>query len=192
MLSNLPDSKYDIILADPPWDYANWNKKWHQDHAESRWAGKKYDLMPLQDICDLPVNSVASKDAVLFLWTISTMLPAALKVIESWGFKYKTVAFVWVKKNKIKDSLFMGMGFWTRANAEICLLAVKGKPLPRISHSVHQIIYTPIDKHSKKPAEAREKIVQLLGDRPRIELFARERVEGWAGWGLEYETGDKG
>ncbi len=184
-MSNFPNKKYSIILADPPWDYENWNKKWHQEHAESRWAGKHYDLMPVEDICKLPVNEIADTNAVLFMWTISTMLPNALKVIESWGFKYKTIAFVWIKKNKIKDSFFTGMGFWTRANAEICLLAVKGKPLPRISHSVHQIIYTPIDKHSKKPAESRDRIVELLGDIPRIELFARDRVDGWDAWGNE-------
>jgi len=180
-----PDKRYDIIYADPPWDYENWNKKWHEDHSSSRWAGKKYSLMPLEDICALPVNDIAAKDSVLFLWTISTMLPSALKVIEAWGFKYKTVGFVWTKKNRIKDSLFMGMGFWTRSNAEICLLATKGKPLPRISHSVHQILQTRIDRHSKKPPETRDRIVQLLGDRPRLEMFAREAPEGWDVWGNE-------
>lgn len=180
-----PNKKYNIIYADPPWDYENWNKKWHEENASSRWAGKKYPLMPLEDICNLPVNEIADKNSVLFMWTISTMLPNALKVIDAWGFKYRTVGFVWVKKNKIKDSFFTGMGFWTRANAEICLLAIKGKPLPRISRSVHQIIYTPIDKHSKKPTEARERIVELLGDLPRIELFAREIPDGWDAWGNE-------
>lgn len=181
----LPDKKYSIIYADPPWDYKNWSKKWHEENASSRWAGKKYPLMPLQDICDLPVGDIADKNSVLFLWTISTMLPNALKVIDAWGFKYRTIAFVWIKKNKIKDSFFTGMGFWTRANAEICLLAIKGKPLPRISRSVHQVIYTPIDKHSKKPPETRERIVELLGDIPRIELFARESPDGWDAWGNE-------
>lgn len=183
----ISEKKFKIIYADPPWDYENWNKKWHEDNATSRWAGKKYPLMPLEDICNLPVNDIADKDAVLLIWTISTMLPSALKVIESWGFKYKTVAFVWIKKNKIKDSFFTGMGFYTRSNAEICLLATKGKPLPRISHSVKQIVYTPIDKHSKKPPEVRERIVSLFGDIPRIELFARERPEGWEAWGNEVD-----
>lgn len=179
---------YDIILADPPWDYENWNKKWHEEHAESRWAGRKYPLMPADDIRAMDVNSIASKDSVLFLWTISTMLPVALTVMESWGFKYKTVGFVWVKKNKIADSLFTGMGFWTRSNAEICLLGVKGKPLPRISHSVKQIILTSRREHSQKPLEARERIVELLGDRPRVELFAREKVDGWDAWGNEINS----
>ena len=180
-----PDKKYSILLCDPPWDYENWNKKWHQEHAESRWAGRKYDLMPAEDIYALPVNEIAATNSVLFLWTISTMLPVALKVIEAWGFKYKTVGFVWVKKNKIADSFFMGMGFWTRSNAEICLLAVKGKPLPRVSRSVHQIVYSPVRGHSQKPSEVRGKIVELLGDLPRIELFARDQEEGWDVWGEE-------
>jgi N6-adenosine-specific RNA methylase IME4 len=183
-----PDKKYDIIYADPPWDYANWNKKWHEEHKESRWAGRKYGLIPTNELMELPVNNIANKDSVLFLWTISTMIPDALKVIEAWGFTYKTIALVWVKRNKIKDSFFWGMGFWTRSNVEVCLLAVKGKPLPRISRSVHQIIYSPVRKHSQKPDEARDKIVQLLGDLPRIELFARGSLPlGWEGWGDAYE-----
>lgn len=188
MTTPFEDKKYSIIYADPPWNYENWSQKWHKEHSESRWAGRKYGLMETEDICALPVDSIAAENSVLFLWTISTMIPAALKVIESWGFKYKTLGFVWVKKNKIADSLFWGMGFWTRSNAEICLLAVKGKPLPRISRSVHQVIHSPVKKHSEKPAEARERIVELLGDLPRIELFARERVDGWDAWGNEVEV----
>jgi len=107
-----------------------------------------------------------------------------LALIEKWGFKYKTVAFTWVKKNKKADSLFWGMGFWTRANTELCLLATKGSP-KRVSASVHSVIYSPIREHSRKPDEARDKIVQLMGDIPRIELFARQKVEGWDCWGDE-------
>ncbi len=187
MVVELPDKKYDILYIDPPWDYKNWNKKWHQEHKESRWAGRKYGLMTTEDLSNLNVGSIAAKNSVLFLWTISTMIPDALKVIESWGFEYKTVGFVWVKKNKIADSFFWGMGFWTRSNAEICLIAVKGKPLPRLSRSVHQIVYSPVRKHSQKPDEVRDKIVQLLGDLPRIELFARNKTEGWDVWGDESE-----
>lgn len=179
---------YDLIYADPPWDYENWNKKWHQEHAESRWAGRKYGLMTEEELKSLPINELASKDAVLFMWSISTMIPAALRVMESWGFKYKTVGFGWVKKNKIADSLFWGMGFYTRSNLEVCLLGIKGKPLPRVSRSVHQIINTPVMKHSQKPPEARDRIVQLFGDRPRVELFAREKVNGWDSWGDEVES----
>lgn len=177
---------YDIIYADPPWDYENWNKKWHQEHAESRWVGRKYSLMTHEEMKSIPVNDIASKNSVMFMWTISTMLPKALELMEAWGFRYRTMGFVWAKKNKKADSLFTGLGFYTRSNAEYCLLGVKGKPLPRISHSVHQIIHSPVRGHSMKPDEARDRIVQLFGDRPRVELFARDIVPGWDGWGLEY------
>lgn len=97
---------------------------------------------------------------------------------------YKTVAFVWVKLNRKSDSLFWGMGHWTRANAEFCLLATRGNP-KRQSARVHQIILSHIQEHSRKPAETRDRIVQLMGDLPRIELFARESVPGWDVWGNE-------
>jgi site-specific DNA-methyltransferase (adenine-specific) len=146
--------------------------------------------MAHEDMLNLPVNDIADKNSVIFLWTISTMIPRALEVMDAWGFTYKTVGFVWVKKNKIADSFFTGMGFWTRSNAEICLIGVKGKPLPRVSRSVHQIVFTPIDKHSRKPAQVRDRIVELMGDLPRIELFARERPDGWDAWGDEVLEGE--
>ena len=189
-MQNLPKNRYEIIYADPPWDYQNWNKAWHESHKESRWAGRKYPLMPTLEICSLPVWDIAAQNAVLFIWTISTMIPDTLKVIEAWGFKYKTIGFVWVKKNLKADSLFTGMGFWTRSNAEICLLATKGKPLPRISRSIHSIILSPRRRHSQKPDEARERIVQLLGDRPRIELFSRDIPVGWDVWGKDIIEGE--
>ena len=98
--------------------------------------------------------------------------------MKSWGFEYKTIAFTWIKKNKKVDSWFWGMGSWTRSNAEYCLLGVRGNP-KSISHSVHSIIDTPIEEHSKKPDCVRDKIVELCGDLPRIELFARQQCEGW-------------
>lgn len=112
------------------------------------------------------------------------MLKEALDVIEAWGFTYKTVAFNWVKQNKNGAGLFMGLGNWTRSNSEICLLAVKGKP-KRVSAAVHSVLLTPIQHHSKKPDEARSRIVDLMGDLPRIELFAREAAPGWDSWGNE-------
>lgn len=112
------------------------------------------------------------------------MLREALEVIEAWGFTYKTVAFNWVKQNKNGASLFWGLGNWTRSNSEICLLAVKGKP-KRVSAGVHSVILSPIQQHSRKPAEARDRIVELMGDLPRIELFAREAAPGWDSWGNE-------
>src|SRR5258708_2920911 len=93
-------------------------------------------------------------------------------LIKEWGFEYKTVAFTWIKKNKKSDSLFWGMGRWSRSNAELCLLATKGKP-KRINADVHSVIVSPIEKHSKKPDEVRERIIRLCGDLPRSELFSR-------------------
>jgi len=172
----LPNKKYKIILADPPWTYDS-------GFLKRNWEGK-YNQMGIDKICELPINSIADKDCVLFLWVTFPKLLQGLKVIESWGFKYKSCAFIWIKKNKKTNSLFWGMGFWTRANAELCLIATKGNP-KRISKSVHSIIESKIQEHSKKPDEVRDRIVKLLGDIPRIELFAREKVKGWDSWGNE-------
>ena len=109
-----------------------------------------------------------------------------MQIIKEWGFTYKSVAFVWLKKNKKADSWFYGLGFWTRGNAEICLLATRGHPR-RQAADIHQLIISPIEAHSKKPNEAREKIVDLMGDLPRVELFAREKTDGWDAWGNEVD-----
>ena len=109
------------------------------------------------------------------------MLPQDFEVIKAWGFKYKTVAFTWVKENK-SEGYFTGLGYWTRANPEMCLLATKGKP-KRISKSVRQLVMDKRREHSRKPDRIRNDIVELCGDLPRIELFARQRVDGWDNWG---------
>lgn len=179
--------KYQVIYADPPWRFSNYSDKWHEDRPESRWVGNEYRLMNLQDVIDLPVASIAADDAVLFLWATYPHLPDAIRVIEGWGFTYKTVAFTWVKQNKSGKGIFTGMGFWTRSNAEVCLLATRGKP-KRLSKSVRQVIISPVQRHSQKPAEARQRIFELMGDLPRIELFARERTPGWDVWGDEVKS----
>lgn len=123
-----------------------------------------------------------------FLWATFPNIGDGIKVLEAWGFEYKTAAFVWVKKNPKNGRNFWGMGAYTRANAEVCLLGVskdfKAGQQVR-SHSVHQIIEAPFEGHSKKPDETRRRIVELLGDVPRIELFARQRADGWDAWGNE-------
>lgn len=172
------DKKYNIIYADPPWSYRD------KARAGKRGAVFKYPDMSIQDICNLPINALADNDCVLLLWVTMPMLKDAFKVIEKWGFKYKTCGFVWNKLNKKSKSLFMGMGRWTRANAEICLLATKGKP-QRVAANVHSVVMSPIEQHSKKPDEVRSRIVKLCGDIPRIELFARQYAEGWDCWGNE-------
>lgn len=171
--------KYQIIYADPPWKYKVYSKK-----GQGRSAENYYPTMNIEDICKLPVKKIADENSVLFMWMTFPTLKEGLKVIEEWGFKYKTVAFVWIKRNKKTPSLFWGMGFWTRANAEICILATRGNP-KRISAKVHQVIISPIEEHSKKPDEVRKRIVQLIGNLNKIELFARQKIEGWDSWGNE-------
>ena len=143
--------------------------------------------MGIDELCALPVADLAAPDSALFLWATFPQLPAALRLIEAWGFHYKSVAFVWLKKNKKADSWFYGLGFWTRGNAEICLLATRGHP-KRQAANIHQFIISPIEAHSKKPDEAREKIVALMGDLPRVELFARQSPPGWDVWGNEVKS----
>jgi len=142
--------------------------------------------MKIEDICKLQIKDISETNSILFLWTTFPKLLQGLKVMESWGFKYRCVAFTWVKRNKKSPTWFWGMGHWTRANAEVCLLGVKGKPR-RVSASVHSLIESSIEEHSKKPNCVKDRIIQLMGDLPRIELFARQKTEGWDVFGNEVE-----
>lgn len=169
------DRKYNIIYADPPWRYWESGNKNQALH---------YTTMTIDEICDLPVKNIADDDCVLFLWVTYPILYEAFRVIESWGFKYSTAAFVWVKKNKQKDSPFIGCGAWTRANSELCLLATKGN-IMRLDASISQVVESPIEEHSKKPDIVRELITRLVGELPRVELFCRNPAEGWDVWGNE-------
>lgn len=143
--------------------------------------------MSMDAIRALPVERLAATDCALFLWVTFPQLPEALSVIKAWGFTYKTVAFAWVKQNKKTPTLFWGMGYWTRANVELCLLATKGHP-KRQAAGIHQVVVSPVEEHSKKPHEVRERIVALMGDLPRVELFARQSPPGWDVWGNEVEA----
>lgn len=174
--------KYGIIYADPPWHYRVYSKKGAGRSAESH-----YPTMTIEEIQALPVSELADKDCALFMWITFPLLKESLSVLSAWGFKFKTIAFVWIKQNRKSDSLFWGMGYWTRANAEFCVLATKGKP-KRMAKNVHQVIISHIEEHSKKPDEARRRIVRLMGDLPRIELFARQKSAGWDVWGNEVES----
>lgn len=165
--------KYNIILADPAWSYND------RALAGNRGAECKYPVMTDEDIKNLPVKTIAADNCILFLWATFPRLELALEVIKSWGFTYKTIGFNFVKMNKKQtNTLFMGLGNWTRSNSEICLIATKGKP-KRISKSVHSVIMAPLERHSAKPKEVHKRIVELMGDLPRIELFARECFTGW-------------
>lgn len=176
--------KYKIIYADPPWQYRVYSKKGQGKSAENH-----YHTMNIKDIMALPVDKIADKDCILFLWITFPCLKEGIEVMERWGFKYKTCGFNWVKRNKKKNTYFMGLGFWTRSNSEVYLIGTKGQP-KRVSKSVSQICDARIMEHSRKPAEIRERIVELCGELPRIELFARDKVKGWDSLGDEIDGKD--
>ena len=168
----LPNKEYQIIYADPPWLQYTW-----------RGGHKPYETMTTEDICRMPVGSICS-NGVLFLWIIWSHLEDAFAVMDNWGFTYKRVGFVWVKMDKSGKPI-LGMGQWTRNNSEVCLLGVRGRHPRRIDASISEIVLHPRMQHSRKPPIVRDKIVQLMGDLPRIELFARQKTSGWDVWGDE-------
>lgn len=180
------NKKYQIIYADPPWKYYSDRPCFEIDPITHNRGGasSKYSTMSLANLAKLPIANLTSDTCALFLWATFPKLPEACTIIGKWGFDYKTCAFVWIKTNVNSMGLFWGMGRYTRANAELCLLATKAIP-KRISASVHQVIMSPVQKHSRKPVITRDLIIQLLGDLPRIELFARYEVNGWDCWGDE-------
>lgn len=173
------EKKYNVIYADPPWKYNTW-----RDGMGT--AEKHYPTMKVESIVGMQniIKNISEKDCILFLWVTFPCLLEGLKVMKEWGFKYKTCGFNWIKRNKVSDTWFFGMGHWTRANSELCLIGTKGT-IKRKSNKVSQIIDTHIEEHSKKPNIVRERIVELVGDLPRIELFARQTSEGWDSWGNE-------
>lgn len=193
---------YKIVYADPPWTFATRSAK-----GKGKSPEQHYSCLSLQDIKSLPIENRCASECVLLLWTTGPHLQQAFEVIDAWGFEYKTIGFVWVKRTRAWNLLrwikaiagsaltspmpkmwHWGCGYWTRANAEICLLATRGAP-KRLSASVHQILDDPVGKHSAKPLHVRSKIVELLGDVPRIELFARDTSDaGWDYFGNEIDS----
>ena len=152
------DRQYDVIYADPPWKYRKYSGK----GEGKRTAENHYDCMELKDLKEMPVKKIAKKDCMLFMWVTFPCLKEGLELMEAWGFKYKTCGFVWVKRNKKSDSWFFGLGHYTRANAEICLIGTKGHPKVK-SRSVSQICDARVAEHSKKPDEIRDRIVKIAG-----------------------------
>lgn len=176
------DKKFNIIYADPPWKY---NKR--VGKKKTRFGGgadAHYPMMDLQDIMNLPVANIAADNCALFLWTTFPYLDKQIKVIEAWGFTYRTLGFSWIKTNKKNSQPFFGVGYYAKSNCEVCLLGVKGKMKP-VSNKVSSVVISPLERHSKKPDCVRDRIVELFGDVPRIELFARETAKGWDHWGNE-------
>lgn len=193
--SNLPKHHFGAILADPPWTFQAWYAGgWRKREDGTRYhsaaspLAARYDTMDVADIVAMPVADLAANDCVLFLWGCWPMLPQALQVIDGWGFKYKSCAFVWTKGNAKQIDMFrddmtpdMLLGYWTRANTEFCLLGTRGKP-KRNATDVRQAIVQPRREHSRKPDEIHERIERLVSG-PYVELFARQQRPGWTVWG---------
>lgn len=187
-----------VLYADPGWKY-------DRGPGARGASDKHYLTMSTRDLERLPVRERSEKDALLFLWATWPMLPDALRVGAAWGYTFKTCAFLWIKVNQktpmkavppcvedgidamcwIEEELFLGLGHYTRANTEPCLLFRRGNGVPIVDRSVPQVVITPRGRHSAKPAEVRCRIELLTGDQVRMELFARERTPGWMSWGVE-------
>jgi N6-adenosine-specific RNA methylase IME4 len=180
--------KYGVIYADPPWSFRNWSAK-----GTGRNAISHYDCLDLGALSALPVADMAADDCALFLWAVDPLLPRALDLIQRWGFTYKTVAFYWVKLNagqRHDADYFTGLGYWTRANPEQCLLATRGKP-QRQAKDVRRLVVEKRREHSRKPDCVRERIERLVGG-PYLELFGRETKPGWDCWGNQAGLFDHG
>lgn len=191
--SRIEQGRYNIIYADPPWRFKNWSMKELAERGE-KWARRNgrspYDVMNHQDICNLAIQDISAKNAVLLMWVTYPKLDEGLAVIKAWGFTFKTVGFTWVKQNKSGVGFHFGLGYHTRGNPEICLLATKGKGLRRVDNSIPNLLIAPLSEHSQKPQEARDRIIRLYGTVPRLELFARQRREGFDAWGNEVPEGN--
>jgi N6-adenosine-specific RNA methylase IME4 len=186
---DFPKKKFDIIYADPPWDY---NGKLQFDKS-SKSAEKidlsrnifissasfKYPTLKLQELMDMPVREIAKDDCLLFMWATNPHLAQAILLGETWGFEYKTVAFIW-------DKMCHNPGKYTLSNCELCLVFKRGRiPQPRGARNIQQLVRSPRRTHSMKPDEVREAIEKMFPTQERIELFARRFSKGWTEWGLD-------
>ena len=178
-------TKVGVVYADPPWPFATWS-----DKGKGRSAEKHYHVPNQLEIfmLDHQLKHVIADDCVLFLWVTMPQLQMGLNVMHSWYFDYKTVGFTWIKVNK-DGTPFKGLGYWTRANAEICLLGTRGKP-QRIAKNIGQVVTAPRGVHSAKPPIIRN-MIQALVPGPYLELYARDRADGWLSWGNELEKIDE-
>ena len=175
------DTKYSIIYADPPWKY---NSRANHKTRFRGGAEGHYPLMAMDAIKALPIDQLGEDNSALLMWCTFPYLDEQIKLFEHWNYRYRTIAFGWVKTNPVNGKPFFGVGFYAKSNIEICLLGIRGKMKP-VSNSVSSVVIAPRGRHSEKPAEVRDRIVQLFGDVPRVELFARQRVDGWDSWGNE-------
>lgn len=179
--------KYNIIYADPAWSYYNDSTAKKDCTTIKGMRRPPYSVMSSKEIMDLNVKDITDDNCVLFIWTTDYHLEKCMQVINAWGFTYKTVGFAWAKKTK-KGNPVCFMGAYTmKSGIELCLLATKGKSAHKLvkKHNVRALVESQREQHSKKPNEIRNRIVELLGDIPRVELFAREKTDGWDIWGNE-------
>lgn len=191
-MNPFPDGPYRVIYADPPWSFATWSHR-----GPGKGASRHYDVMSFADLKRLPVARAAGDDAALFLWVVQPMLREAMDLIDAWGFRFKTVAYAWVKLKGPANAgrLFyagedvrLGLGYHTRSGFEQCWLATRGRGYRRLSKGEAQVVFAPAREHSRKPDEIRASIGALTGEAaPRLEMFARERHAGWDAWGNETE-----
>ena len=176
----LPEEKYSIIYADPPWHYKGQLQHTGKGGGEKKDSGgacRHYTTIKTRDLMLLPIQNITAVNCLLFMWATSPHLDQAIELGKAWGFDWATIAFVW---NKQKPN----PGFYTMSENEICLVFKHGKiPTPRGARNIRQTINAPRSKHSKKPHEARERISQMFPQQKKIELFAREKVLGWDSWG---------
>lgn len=179
--------KYQIIYADPPWDFPSNYGKVGKSKLSGFGAALRYNLLTDNELLQLPVPNLADKNCALFLWVVNSKLDTGIDVLKGWGFTYKTVVFNWIKVAKNSGIPNCRLGYWTLGGSELCLLGIKGSMKP-IKHNIRQVILHHRIGHSVKPDVFRSAIGELFGDLPRIELFARRKVEGWDCWGNEVES----
>lgn len=180
------DKKYDIIYADPPWSYYNDMSVDVNCTTVKGMRRPPYPVLSSKDIMDIPVKDIASDNCILFIWSTDYHLQKCMKVIEAWGFTYKTIGFVWAKKNKKGNQCSMMGAYTKKSGCEICLIATKGKDAHKLvkNHKVNSFIEYPRQEHSKKPDIIRDSIAELVGNKLSfIELFARETYDNWDCWG---------
>lgn len=185
----LPNQKYDVIYADPPWDYGGkmqYDKSTIKSENEGfkreifiSAANFKYPTLKIKDLMKLDVESIAADDCILFMWTTGPQMANTIKVGENWGFEYKTVAFVW-------DKQVHNPGHYTLSQTEFVLVFKRGRfPRPRGARNVRQFVSHPRGRHSEKPEVVIDGITKMFPTQNKIELFARKNFEGWDNWGLE-------
>lgn len=177
-LTDLPQAgRYGAILADPPWAFKTYSGKTGTPH---RSAEDHYRTVEKASLADLPVGAIAAKDCCMFMWVVDSHVDQAIELARAWGFGFKTIAFIWMKTAQ-NGQPRIGMGYWTRKSAEVCLMFTKGKP-KRLDKGVREMIIEPRREHSRKP-DAQYALIERLVAGPYVELFARQSRPGWDSWG---------